>query len=287
MEPLYESKGEIDIYMDLCEAMGTLHGEGGYLDHVNRALKLVDDNAAFAIPTDTKPEVRDIFDHWARSQGIEDGVAYFEDPEQSVWVDGPMSPTKMYGSVYDPPFGGALHRLYGESLLDAQRQMREKGAEEIYWQDYTALPTWRQPTMNGSPSQYEFYMLSYHMIEHKQSRTSFVPLLAEIAPGSHLDINPEAASRLGIGDGDVVTVESHNAITDETRSLVTVAAYCDGIRPDTVGLPHHFGGWTHPVNEGQGASPNEIYFMGEGYMTNTADQSFHVKVKVSKGAEVS
>jgi anaerobic selenocysteine-containing dehydrogenase len=164
--------------------------------------------------------------------------------------------------------------------------MREKGAEEIYWQDYTALPTWRPPTMDGSPSEYEFYLISYHMIEHKQSRSSFVPLLAEIAPGSHIDINPEAAARLGIDDGDVVTVESHNAITNETRSMVITAAYCDGIRPDTVGVPHHFGGWTHPQNKGQGSSPNEIYFTGEGYTTNTADQTFHVKVKVSKGGEL-
>jgi len=286
MEPLFESKGEIDIYMDLCEAMGTLFGDDGYLAQVNKSLGLVDDKASFAIPTDTKPTVREIFDTWARSQGIDEGVAFFEDPDQSVFVKGPMSPTKMYGYAYDPPFAGALHRLYGESLLDAQRQMREKGADEIYWQDYTALPTWRAPTMDASPDEYEFTLISYHMIEHKQSRSSFVPLLAELAPRSRIDINPLAASRLGIEDGDAVTVESHNAVTGETRRMVTTAAYCDGIRPDTVGVPHHFGGWTHPQNKGQGASPNEIYFLGEGYMTNTADQAFHVKVKVSKGGEL-
>ena len=285
MEPLFESKGEIDIYMDLAEAMGDLYGDDGYLDQVNKALGLVDDKASFAIPIDTKPTVREIFDNWAHSQGIDEGIAFFEDPAQSVYVKGPMSPTKMYGYVSDPPFGGALHRLYGESLADAQRQMKEKGAEEIYWQDYTALPTWRPLTMDGSPSEYEFTMISYHMIEHKQSRTSFVPLLAELAPSSRLDINPTAATRLGIEDGDTVTVESHNAITGETRSLVTQAAFCDGLRPDTVGIPHHFGGWTHPMNKdkSQGQAPNEIYFLGEGYTTNTADQTFHVKVRVSKG----
>jgi len=286
MEPLFESKGEIDIYMDLCEAMGTLYGEDGYLYQVNKSLGLVDDKAEFAVPIDTKPTVRDIFDHWAQSQGIEEGVAFFEDPNQSVYIKGAMSPNKMYGYAFDPPFGGALHRLYGDSLVDAQRQMREKGAEEIYWQDYTALPTWREPTMEGSPAEFEFYLISYHMIEHKQSRTSFVPLLAELAPEARLDINPMPASRLGIEDGDTVTVESHNAVTGETRTLVTQAAYCDAIRPDTVGIPHHFGMWTHPQNEGQGPSPNEIYYVGEGYMTNTADQSFHVKVRVSKGGEV-
>jgi anaerobic selenocysteine-containing dehydrogenase len=283
MDPLFESRGEIDIYMDLTERIGVLFGEGGYLSVVNDELKLTD--TEFALPLDEKPVVRDIFDRWSRAQGIEEGIAYFEDPGNGTYVKGPVSPAKMYGYAFDPPFGGALHRLYGESLLDAQRQMIEKGAEEIYWQDYTAWPTWRDPTMEGSPPEYEFILISYHQIEHKQSRTSFVPMLAELAPGARLDINPSSARRLGIEDGDTVTVESHNAVTGETRRLTTSAAFCDAIRPDTVAMPHHFGMWTHPQNKGQGASANEIYFTGEGYMANTADQSFHVKVKVTKGGD--
>jgi anaerobic selenocysteine-containing dehydrogenase len=31
MEPLFESKGEIDIYMDLCEKIGVLYGDVGYI----------------------------------------------------------------------------------------------------------------------------------------------------------------------------------------------------------------------------------------------------------------
>jgi sulfite dehydrogenase (quinone) subunit SoeA len=284
MEPMFESRGEIDIYMDLAERIGVLYGEDGYLAVVNKELKLTD--TPFALPLDEKPEVRHIFDQWAKNQGIEEGVAYFEDPTKGVYVKGPLKPTKIYGYVTEEPFGGAIHRLYGESLLDAQRQMIDKGAEEIYWQDYTALPTWRPPTMESSPSEYEFYLLSYHQIEHKQTRTSFVPMLAELAPGAPLDMNPATAKRLGIEEGDVVTVESHNAITGESRRLTTKATLIDSIRPDTVAMPHHFGMWTHPQNKGQGPSANEIYFTGEGYMTNTADQSFHVKVKVTKGGDV-
>jgi anaerobic selenocysteine-containing dehydrogenase len=139
--------------------------------------------------------------------------------------------------------------------------------------------------MEGSPAEYEFILLSYHQIEHKQTRTSFVPMLAELAPGAPLDMNPVAAARLGIEEGDPITVTSHNAVTGQTRSLTTKATLIDSIRPDTVAMPHHFGMWTHPQNEGQGPSANEIYFTGEGYMSNTADQSFHVKVKVTKGGD--
>ncbi len=164
MDPLFESRGEIDIYMDLCERIGVLYGDEGYLSVVNNELKLTE--TEYELPLDQKPEVRHIFDEWAKSQGIEEGVAFFEDPDKGVHVKGPVSPNKMYGYVYDPPFGGALHRLYGDSLLEAQNQMKEKGAEEIYSQDYTAFPTWRPPTMESSPDEYEFYLLSYHQIEH-------------------------------------------------------------------------------------------------------------------------
>ncbi len=50
-------------------------------------------------------------------------------------------------------------------------------------------------------------------------------------------------------------------------------------------MPHHFGMWTHPRNEGQGPSANEIYYTGEGYMVQTADQTFHVKVRVYPAGE--
>ncbi|MEE9600335.1 MAG: molybdopterin dinucleotide binding domain-containing protein, partial [Thermoplasmata archaeon] len=280
MDPLFQSKGEIDIYMDLCEKAGILFGPGGYLDQINTALGLED---PYALPLDRKPEVRDIFDRWAQSEGIEDGIGYFE--THGVLIKGPVAATKKYGYATSPPFGGALHRLYGESLLRYRQEMQAKGADEIYWQDYTAFPTWRLPTMEGSPADvYDLYLISYKLISQKQSRTSFIPLLAELAPHpeGRLDINPITAAARGISDGDEVRVESHNAVTGETRSLKVKAVLTESIRLDTVGMPAHFGLWTHPWNEGQGPNPNTLYFTGEGYVTNTADQSYHVKVRVSK-----
>jgi anaerobic selenocysteine-containing dehydrogenase len=278
MDPLYESRGEIDIYLDLCDRIGVLEGDGGYISEINDELGLTE--TEYALPTDVRPEVRDIFDRWAKAEGLS-GIDYFE--ENGIWIKGPVSATKKYGYVTDPPFGGAVHRLYGESLLKAQSQMRAKGADEIYWQDYTPLPTWRTPTMLSSPDEYDLCLISYKLVEHKQSRTTLVPLLSELSGGQRLDINPETARRLGIFDGDAVTVESHHALTGETRRLETVAALKDGIRPDVVGMPHHFGTSTHPASEGLGPSPNEIFFTGEGYTAATADASFHVRVKVTKG----
>ena len=200
-----------------------------------------------------------------------------------VKVDGPLPPAAAYGYAAEPPFGGIRHRLYGESLLRYQGQMRARGVDKTYWRDYTPLPTWRSPTMNESPSRYNLHLISYKKIEFKQSRASQIPLLAELTDGQCLHINPATARRLGIADGDDVWIESHNAVTGETRRARTKAAWREGIRPDTVAMPHHFGGVNrHPWAKRQGPTPNALFFTGEGYVANTADQSFHVKVRVTK-----
>ncbi len=280
MDPLFESRGEIDIYLDLTERMGLLTGDGGYISHLNKELKLA--GTEYELPTDARPGVRDIFDRWAKMEGLS-GIDFFE--QNGVWLKGPVAPTKRYGYVTDPPFGGAVHRLYGESLLKAQRRQQELGADEIYWRDYTPLPTWRPPTMEGSPPEYDLYLISYKLVEHKQSRTSMDPLLTELSGHQRLEMNPATARRLGLREGDVVTVESHHALTGETRRVTTVLRLTEGIRPDVVGMPHHFGMWTHPANREAGPTPNELYFTDEGYVGMTADATFHVKVRVWKGGE--
>jgi hypothetical protein len=47
-------------------------------------------------------------------------------------------------------------------------------------------------------------------------------------------------------------------------------------------MPHHFGFFTNPITKGQGPTANVLFFSGEGYVSNTADQSFQVKVRVEK-----
>ncbi len=277
IEPLFNSRGEIDIYLDLCEKAEILYGEGGYLDQLNRALKLKD---PYKLDLTQKPTVREIFDRWARSEGFPQGIEYFEKRGVSVK---PIPVKELYAPAWDPAYGGIRHRLYGESLLRYRDEMKAKGADEIYWRDYTPLPTWRTPTMESSPPEYDLYLISFKKIEFKQSRSSFIPLLAELAPQQYLVINPKTARAKGINDGDEVWVESHNAVTRETRRLRVRARYSEGIRPDTVGMPHHYGEVArHPWAKGQGPTPNALYFTGEGYVTNTQDQAFQVKVRVYK-----
>ena len=136
--------------------------------------------------------------------------------------------------------------------------------------------------MNQSPPEYEFYLISQKKIEFKQSRTTFNALLNELEPEQRVEMNRETAVARGIRENDWVSVESHNAVTGETRRVKTKAKLVEGIRPDTVSMSHHYGFWVHPSAKEKGPTPNSLFFSGEGYVTNTADQSFHVKVRVTK-----
>ena len=88
---------------------------------------------------------------------------------------------------------------------------------------------------------------------------------------------------MGFADGDEVIVESHNSVTGETRQIRVPLHFTEALRPDTLAIPHHYGEVArHPTSTGQGATPNALFFTGKGYTANTADQSFHVKVRLLK-----
>lgn len=276
MEPLFKSKGDIDIYIDICEKTGLLYGDKGYIAHVNNELKLKDQ---YSLDVNKKPTVREIFDNWAKMKGFPGGVKFFE--ENGVKVK-PMPVKDIYGSAGDKPYGGVTHRLYGEKLLKLQNEMRAKGVDKIFWRDYTPFPTWSTPTMENSPKEYDLIMISGKKIEFKQSRSTFIPILNELEPEQRLKINPKTAKAKGINDGDLVWVESHNAVTGETRKLQVKAQYLESLRPDVADLSHHYGFTVHKVAKNSGPTANTLFFSGEGYVSNTADQSFQVKVRMYK-----
>ena len=272
MAPLYQSRGETDIYLALTERVGVYEE---FIHHLNEQLALTGE---FALDAEETYAERDVFDHWARQQGLEGGIEYFE--KNGVWIKDLLPANVRYGYATDPPFGGVVHRFYGEALLRYGEEMRAKGAPEAYARDYTPLPVWRGLTMDASPAEYDLYLISYKLIEHKQDRTSFIPLLTELSGGQRVDMNPETAAARGITQGQRVWVESHNAVTRETRRVQAPANLTQAIRPDVVAMPHHFGLTSNTNSRDLGPSPNNLFFTGQGYVAQTADASFQVKVRV-------
>jgi len=280
IDPLFQSKSEARIYMELCDKLGILVGTDGYIHYLNEELKLrgtpweLDENTR---PADYDVFIEDVFDRWAKIKGKD--LAWFKTNGVKV---SKIPTSELYMRAWSPPYNGVKAHLCSEILLRLRRIMQSKGVEAIYYQDYTPFPTWRTPTMESSPGDYDLYLISYKKIEHKQSRTAFNALLNEIEPQNYLLINSQTAKNKGIGGGDVVWVESHNARTGETYKIQVKAKLIEGIRPDTVAISHHHGHWVHPLAKGKGVAASKLFPSGEGYIDMTGNQSFIVKVKVYK-----
>jgi anaerobic selenocysteine-containing dehydrogenase len=276
ISPMFSSRGYIDIIIDLAESSGVLYGTGGLNDILNNMLSF---QSAFRLDLEAKPLTRSILSRWAKSNGIEQGVRYFE--ESGVTAQN-RPPEAIYTQPGMRSYGGVRHRFYGASLLEARRDMEDLGTGESYFQDYTALPTWRTPTFEGSDDRYDLTLISYRKVQFIQSRATHFVHMNELEPENRVLMNFHTAEERGIHEDDEVWIESHNAVTGDTAKVKARVQLIEGIRPDTVAMSQHYGAWVHPWVEDSGPTPNSLFPTGKGYVTNTMDQSFHVKVKVER-----
>ena len=137
--------------------------------------------------------------------------------------------------------------------------------------------------MNQSPSEFDLNLIDHKVLALFHSQATYNPLLHELAPEQRLKMNTATGRSRGIGDGDWVWVESHNAVTGQTRKVKVRAKLIEGMAPDTVGLAHGYGHWVHPVTRGSGPAAGSLYFTGEGYVaTPDAGCVFRARVRVQK-----
>ncbi len=120
------------------------------------------------------------------------------------------------------------------------QQMQDKGLNPM--PDYV-------PTEDGPTSAYPFHLINWKDPLHTHSRTMNNRWLMEFMGENELWININRAKTLGIGDGDMVTVENQYG-SARVRAKVTRR-----IHPDVVGMVHGFGHWAlGPIAKGKGAN---------------------------------
>jgi predicted molibdopterin-dependent oxidoreductase YjgC len=74
---------------------------------------------------------------------------------------------------------------------------------------------------------------------HTRTKTGRVPQLNDAAPDAWVELNPQDATGLGIGEADLVEVAS-------VRGAVQLRARVCDVRPGTVFIPFHYGYWDQP-----------------------------------------
>jgi assimilatory nitrate reductase catalytic subunit len=82
------------------------------------------------------------------------------------------------------------------------------------------------------------YLVTGRVLEHYQSgaQTRRTPELVAASPDPFVQLHPDLATRVGVGDGEPVRVTSRRG------SAVARAVLSDSVRPDTVFMPFHWAG---------------------------------------------
>jgi len=115
-----------------------------------------------------------------------------------------------------------------------------------------ALPDY-VPTEDGPTTTYPLYIINWKEALHTHSRTMNNRWLMQFHGENELWININKAQTLGIGDGDMVTVENQYGKA-QARAKVTRR-----IHTDVVGMVHGFGHWAAgQIAQGKGTNDGQF-----------------------------
>jgi anaerobic selenocysteine-containing dehydrogenase len=107
-----------------------------------------------------------------------------------------------------------------------------------------------QPTHEEPAEEYPFRYTTgrtiYHF--HTRTKTARAPQLQRAAPDAWVELSPADAERLGVGEGDVVRVES-------PRGRLEAKARISGIKEGVVFAPFHYGYFDQPESESPDGHP--------------------------------
>ncbi|MFJ3231888.1 molybdopterin oxidoreductase family protein [Streptomyces sp. NPDC086787] len=99
-------------------------------------------------------------------------------------------------------------------------------------------PVGHRPAAEEPDAEYPLYLTTGRVLAQYQSgaQSRRVAALAEAAPGPFVELHPRLAQRLGVADGELLTVVSRRG------RAVAPARITGAIRPDTVFMPFHWPG---------------------------------------------
>ncbi len=167
--------------------------------------------------------------------GLGFGLAQLKAMDGATWIGGETQYDKYLTTGFATP--SKKFEFYSQQML-------AKGLNPL--PEYV-------PTEDGPTSTYPFHIINWKEALHTHSRTMNNRWLMQFHGENELWININKAKTLGIGDGDMVTVENQYAKA-KARAKVTRR-----IHPDVVGMVHGFGHWAlGPVAQGKGTNDGQF-----------------------------
>jgi anaerobic selenocysteine-containing dehydrogenase len=121
-------------------------------------------------------------------------------------------------------------------------------------------PSALSPSFDGDPSQYPFHFLPFSSQAFLDGSTAHLPWMQEMPDplstamwSTWAEINPQTASRLGIGDGDMIEITSAHG------TIHAPAVFTPGVAPDVIAMPTGQGHETFTrYASGRGSNPVKV-----------------------------
>ena len=261
--PRGESRDFTDIATELAHRTGLLEAYTTIINKGSVGVRLQGDGYDFRLATDQVHGTEEIWDAVCRAASAEltggaetDGLAWYREHGFKLapfphlqWYLYPAMVAQ--GLRFEQPYQERLMRIGGELA----NRLHEHG---IAWWDeqlaeYQALPPWKDfPALwetaaaaeGGDAEAYPFWLLTARSMQYAWGGNAGVQLMNEVAGNvaghGGVIMNPAAADRLGIADGDMVEVRS------PLRATRGEAVLRQGIRPDTLLMIGQFDHWKTP-----------------------------------------
>jgi len=266
-------------FADVVLPAATWGEKTGTFTNTDRTVHLSE--AAVEPPGEAKHDL-DIFLEYAKRMDFRDKdgapLIKWEHPEEAfeAWKECTSGrPCDYTGVTYEKLRGGSgiqwpcneehpegTERLYAEAIFNTQTEYCERygtdlltGAETSEMEHRAMNPDGRAIILPAAytppheqpggdfPLRYTTGRTIYHF--HTRTKTARAPQLQNAAPDAWVEISPSDAETLGVGEGDVVRVES-------PRGAMEAKSRISGIREGVVFAPFHYGYFDQPG----GDSPN-------------------------------
>jgi ferredoxin-nitrate reductase len=296
-------------YADVVLPAATWGEKTGTFTNADRTVHLSE--KAVEPPGEAKSDF-EIFLNYARRMDFRDKdgepLIKWDDPESAfeAWKECSRGrPCDYTGITYDKLRGGSgvqwpcnnehpegTERLYADGYFNTETDYCETygrdlltGAESTEMEHRALAPAGRafllaaqyQPPHEEPEEEYPFSYTTgrtiYHF--HTRTKTARAPQLQGAAPEVWVELSPADAERLGVGEGDVVRVES-------PRGRLEAKARISGIKEGVVFAPFHYGYFDEPdahpraaneltITEWDPASKQPLYKVGAVKVTKIAD----------------
>jgi phenylacetyl-CoA:acceptor oxidoreductase len=304
-KPQGEAKDFTWISTELAKRAGILEKYNAAINKGAAGVRLYGENYNFSLSEDEPHEVEEIWDHvcMAASAEITDGkesqgLDYFREhgtrtkefPRQRWYLYPEMIKQDLR---FEMPYQERLFRI-GKQL---GARLHEHG---INWWDrqleeYQTMPKWHdlpalwERTLSEhfkiDIDKYPFWLLTARSMQYSWGGNAAIQMIHEVASNivGHRGIimNPIAAKKLGLKEGDIVEVASP---VGETEGPIVLR---QGIRPDTILMIGQFDHWATPyAKDLKVPSMNELTPMILELTDATGSGADVVKVSVTKTGEV-